>query len=108
MFAKCVYDTGTVSPHAWGWTVRADDRMAAFLGIPTRVGVDLPTVPRHMRVSRYPHTRGGGPASAEVECWMSKVSPHAWGWTVTPKRAASWLIGIPTRVGVDRRWSTTP
>ncbi len=52
---------------------------------------------------RYPHTRGGGPASSGFSAAMPAVSPHAWGWTIAHQSGVLGAGGIPTRVGVDRR-----
>ena len=48
---------------------------------PTRVGVDLEQADIALSSSRFPHTRGGGPAGSVVNLVSAGFSPHAWGWT---------------------------
>jgi len=110
------------SPHAWGWTGDNPRRRVLAHVFPTRVGVDrspsAPTCtgcvfPTRVGVDRtslrggfgtcsFPHTRGGGPQAAPEGPDATRFSPHAWGWTVSPRRQRAGILVFPTRVGVDR------
>ncbi len=69
-------------------------------GIPTRVGVDRPWAVTWCNMSRYPHTRGGGPIRLGPYFWASLVSPHAWGWTIIGQPLQATRLGYPhTRGG---------
>ena len=77
---------GGLSPHAWGWTEMNPLTDNVTDVIPTRVGVDRSISTRTLWISRYPHTRGGGPDLMKSAIESAEV--------------------IPTRVGVDRRDAT--
>ena len=53
-------------------------------------------------VSRFPHTRGGGPGRRVILERHQAFSPHAWGWTSADAGCRADQCVFPTRVGVDR------
>ena len=69
------------SPHPWGWTeliTLLNDPIYVF---PTPVGMDRDFRDIRSALSRFPHTRGDGPATDEPFHPTPKFSPHPWGWT---------------------------
>ena len=71
-----------MSPHAWGWTGEIDAILQTICVVPTRVGMDRPKGSYGLGYPRCPHTRGDGPFRVVCRPYSSKLSPHAWGWTV--------------------------
>ena len=97
----------TRSPRAWGWTARAPCARAPALEIPTRVGMDRRSARASRSTSRDPHARGDGPKDRLAELLYEGRSPRAWGWTDGDRRAGGGRHEIPTRVGMDRRRSSS-
>ncbi len=52
-----------------------------------------------------PHTRGDGPAQSALRAFLSKFSPHAWGWSAVIEAGVRIRQVLPTRVGMVRRES---
>ena len=111
------------SPRAWGWTDGNRFEGTGRDGIPTRVGMDRWAATWSTRTCWNPHARGDGPHDFNIDATTGKESPRAWGWTdelihsppwnTESPRAWGWtgrrrdqgdrILGIPTRVGMDRR-----
>ncbi len=73
---------------------------------PTPVGVYR----RHRKISaeilRFPHARGGVPATITIRFDNDSFSPRPWGCTVAEVIGSS-IVGVfPTPVGVYRRCSS--
>ena len=89
------------SPHAWGWTYVWSLICYVSAVFPTRVGVDRTRWYVIVDEPGFPHTRGGGPATAASTAKNAQFSPHAWGWTGSNTALHGLGCVFPTRVGVD-------
>ena len=97
-----LFGLATESPRVWGWTVAGELEVLAGAGIPTRVGMDRSRTGCRTRPGRNPHACGDGPPGSRRRHGRKPESPRVWGWTVGVRQVGVLLVGIPTRVGMDR------
>ena len=68
-------------PHARGWTERLPGLDRARGVSPARAGMDRRSKPGKARGTRFPRTRGDGPATPDDIRTLTEFPPHARGWT---------------------------
>ncbi len=68
------------SPPAWGWPAIAGAESWPAHVFPTRVGMARECGIRMLLDRRFPHPRGDGPTSRNIEHQTTSFSPPAWGW----------------------------
>ena len=92
---------GSDSPHARGWTRRADRGAGGRAGFPARAGMDPASNWRSRTPTRIPRTRGDGPSFLLSPYAPIGDSPHARGWTRPSTAPAPASLGFPARAGMD-------
>ncbi len=97
-FGKCGCQKA-FSPQAWGWTVDAYGLAPAIRVFPTGVGVDRASYLGEIKITGFPHRRGGGPRILTPLLRKRKFSPQAWGWTVIQPRQRIVECRFPHRRG---------
>ena len=93
-------DDVRVPPHPRGWSDRRDSLSQSLRGSPAPAGMVPAARLRAARRSRFPRTRGDGPATIFL-CWgISQVPPHPRGWSPTSARPAGRARGSPAPAGM--------
>ena len=96
-----------VSPHTRGWTHGEQHLLGVRLGFPAHAGMDPSPTGTTSTRSRFPRTRGDGPAARRRSSVIQLVSPHTRGWTWVDKVHWSGVEGFPAHAGMDPcRWPT--
>ncbi len=91
-----------LSPHAGGWTVRGGTDIQISCVVPSRGGMDRHILDQSSDFRGCPLTRGDGPAGWYIEREITRLSPHAGGWTGNCFPIVSKLGVVPSRGGMDR------
>ena len=91
-----------LTPHAWGCTAAAPERIVDRDAYPTRVGMHPARRRRGGRWIRLPHTRGDAPPKVWSAPGAAELTPHAWGCTIAAGPARGVEDAYPTRVGMHR------
>ena len=85
----------TMSPRAWGCTVKHETARASLLNVPTCVGVYRWHLFRLACPAQCPHVRGGVPSTSVGGVSRFQMSPRAWGYTVEPMASGALCYNIP-------------
>ena len=72
----------TISPQAWGCTLRVAHHSYFSTNLPTGVGMYRFYRGHNNSAKKSPHRRGDVPVSNEIEAMSNPISPQAWGCTV--------------------------
>ncbi len=88
------------SPHARGWSGVARYPSSCTDVVPARAGVVLARARGPGPGRSRPRTRGGGPRVERVPEPLVVSSPHARGWSMTPRRHGAMTSVVPARAGV--------
>src|SRR5690606_4940325 len=90
-------------PHARGWTLHCQRRLADVLLSPARAGMDLNVYSCSRIAKSLPRTRGDGPRTGACRLIRRSSPPHARGWTVAYEPPPDWHPLSPARAGMDPR-----
>ena len=90
-----------LSPHARGWTAVTTAHRGDAPAFPARAGMDPACTSRRVSSTGFPRTRGDGPDDDGASVPLSRLSPHARGWTVIIHIFQFGLDAFPARAGMD-------
>ncbi len=101
-FLAPIFHVIPLSPHAWGCTGLESVSLDQWKIVPTCVGVYLWRIEFQEGNPDCPHMRGGVPLVFRINLYNLRLSPHAWGCTVSETSAKINQEIVPTCVGVYR------